>query len=86
MTCMVDSLPFRVPVACHMKRELVDDVIGNGQNFVAVTVEFPTLSESRKHVPHVQYTIHFDQYVIQLVHCLFGVISQISKHSMFPML
>ena len=42
-----------------------------------------TLSESRKHVPQVQYTMPFVQYLIQLWQCFWGVISQLSKYSMF---
>ena len=53
---------------------------------VSSLLSFRTLCEGRKHVPHVQYTITFGQYVLQLAHCMLGVISRISKYSMFPML
>ena len=43
------------------------------------------MSEGRKHVPYVQCTMLFVQYDIQLWHGTLGVISHISKYSMFPM-
>ena len=42
------------------------------------------MSEGRKHVPYVQCTMLFVQYDIQLWHGTLGVISHISKYSMFP--
>ena len=44
------------------------------------------LSESRMHVPQVQYTMPVVQHVEQLWHCTLEVISRISKHSVFPMM
>ena len=75
---IVDYLSFR--------GSLSNDIIGNRQNIVAVTAEFSNCVWRSWACSHVQYTIPFGQYVIQLVHCMFGVISQISKYSMLPML
>ena len=72
MGLMVDSLSFRVPVAFPMGRSLLNDVMGIDRTSQRSLLNFRTLSEGRKHVPHVPFSIPFGQYVMQLGHCVLG--------------